>query len=150
MMGSRFVATGSQNVASPTDTVLTVVGAATTRGWVYFFGLSSSATPADNAVEWIVQRSTASGTNTAVVPAPLDLAEAVALCVAGENHTVEPTFTAATEMFDNSVNQRMTFQFNANPDGELVMPATASAGFGWQPVHASFTGLVEVTVHWFE
>ena len=149
-MPSRFAATGAQNVASPTDTVITVAGAATTRGWVYFFSLSSSATPADNAIEWIVQRSTANGTGTSVVPALLDLADAVALCVAVENQTVEPTFTAATEVFDNGVNQRMTFQWNANPDGELVMPATAAAGFGWQPVHASFTGLVETTVHWFE
>ena len=27
-------------------------------------------------------------------------------------HTVEPTYTAATEAFDNAVNQRMTLQWN--------------------------------------
>ena len=150
MMGSRYAATGAQNVASPTDTVLTLTGEVTTRGWVYFFSVSSSATPADNALEWIVQRVTTDGTATAVAGALLDLAEAAELCDASENHTVEPTYTAATEVWDNSVNQRMTFQWNANPEGELVIPATAAAGFGWQPVHASFTGLVETTVHWFE
>ena len=149
-MAKRYAATGAQNVASPTDTVITITGAATTRGWVYFFSLSSAATPADNAIEWIVQRHTAVGTATALTEAILDLADAVPLCLADENHTVEPTFTAATEVFDNAVNQRMSFQFNSNPDGELVIPATAAAGFGWQPVHASFTGLTEVTVHWFE
>ena len=149
-MASRYAGTGAQNVASPTDTVITITGAATTRGWVYFFTLSSAATPADNAIEWIVQRHTAVGTATAIDEVALDGAEAAALCLADENHTVEPTFTASREVFDNAVNQRMTFQFNANPDGELVIPATAAAGFGWQPVHASFVGLTEVTVHWFE
>lgn len=149
-MASRYAGTGAQNVASPTDTVITITGAASTRGFVFFFALSSAATPADNAIEWIVQRHTAVGTATAILEEPLDLADAIALCLADENHTVEPTFTAATEVFDNAVNQRMTLQWNANPDGELVIPATAAAGFGWQPVHASFTGLTEVTVHWYE
>lgn len=65
-------------------------------------------------------------------------------------HTVEPTYTAATEVFDNAVNQRMTLQWNANPDGEMVLPATAAAGFGWAPVHASATVITECTVHWYE
>ena len=149
-MGTRYAATGAQNVASPTDTVITITGAATTRGFVYFFALSSAATPADNAIEWIVQRHTAVGTATALLEVALDGADAAALCLADENHTVEPTFTAATEVFDNGVNQRMSLQWNANPDGEFVIPATAAAGFGWQPVHASLTGSVEVTVHWYE
>ena len=149
-MSSRYAGTAAQNVASATDTVCTLTGETTTRGWVYFFCLSSAATPADNAIEWIVQRCTAVGTATAVAGVPLDGAEAAELCDFDENHTVEPTYTAATEGFDNSVNQRMTFQFNSNPDGEFVIPATAATGWGWQPVHASFTGLVEVTVHWYE
>lgn len=149
-MGSRYAGTGAQNIASPTDTVCTLTAETTTRGWVYFFCLSSAGTPADNAIEWIVQRCTAVGTATAVAAALLDGAEAAELCDFDENHTVEPTYTAATEVFDNAVNQRMTMQFNANPDGELVLPATAATGFGWQPVHASATVTTEVTVHWFE
>ena len=149
-MAKRYAGTGAQNVASPTDTVITITGAASTRGWIYYFSLSSAATPADNAIEWIVQRHTAVGTATAILEVPLDGADGIALCLADENHTVEPTFTAATEVFDNAVNQRMTYTWNANPDGEFVIPATAAAGFGFQPVHASLTGLTEVTCHWFE
>lgn len=149
-MSSRYAGTAAQNVASATDTVCTLTAETTTRGWVYFFCVSSAATPADNTIEWIVQRVTAVGTATAVAAAPLDLAEATELCDFDENHTAEPTYTAATEVFDNAVNQRMSLQWNSNPEGELVLPATAAAGFGWQPVHASFTGLVEVSVHWFE
>mgnify|MGYP001593113074 FL=1 len=149
-MASRYAATAAQNVASATDTVCTLTAETTTRGYIYYFCVSSAATPADNTIEWIVQRVTTDGTGTAVAAALLDLAEAAELCDFTENHTVEPTYTAATEVFDNAVNQRMSLQFNSNPDGEFVLPATAAAGFGWQPVHASFTGLVEVTCHWFE
>ena len=149
-MSSRYAATGAQNIASPSDTVCTLTAETTTRGFVYYFCLSSAGTPADNAIEWIVQRCTAVGTATAVAAALLDLAEAAELCDFDENHTVEPTLTAATEVFDNAVNQRMSFQFNANPDGELVLPATAAAGFAWIPVHASATVSVEATVHWYE
>ena len=149
-MAKRYAATGAQNVANPADTAITISGAATTRGCIYFFVLSCAATPADNAIEWIVQRRLTVGTATALLEVPLDGADAAALCLADENHTVEPTYEADKEVFDDAINQRMTFQWSANPDSELVIAATASTGFGWQPVHSSFTGLVEVTVHWYE
>ena len=149
-MSSRYAATGAQNIASPSDTTCTLTGETTTRGFVYFFCFSSAGTPADNAIEWIVQRVTTDGTGTAVAAALLDLAEAAELCDFTENQTVEPTYTAATEVFDNAINQRMTLQVNCNPDGEFVIPATAAAGFGWVPVHASATVITECTVHWYE
>ncbi|OHB75584.1 MAG: hypothetical protein A2W31_00820 [Planctomycetes bacterium RBG_16_64_10] len=52
------------------------------------------------------------------------------MCSAGENHTVEPTYT--TELLRFSINQQATFRWVAAPDGELIAPATASNGIGLQ------------------
>lgn len=150
MTGQRYAATGNQNVASPADTTLGITGTAAQRLWCYFFTISSQATPADNAILWTLQRYTAAGTSTAVTPAALDSADPAAVGIAGENHTVEPTYTAATELWENAVNQRATLQYFAAPGGEFVVPATAANGIGWQPLHSSFTGLVETTCHWVE
>ena len=149
-MPSNYAGTGEQNVASATDSVATLTAESTTRAWINYFCLSSAGTPADTAIQWIVQRCTAVGTASAVVAEPLDEADAVSLCDWDINHTGEPTYTSAAEVFDNAVNQRMSFQWNANPGGEFVLPATAAAGFGFQPVHGSSTVVVEVTCHWFE
>jgi hypothetical protein len=77
-----------------------------------------------------VQRCTAAGTSTAVVPQPLDPADATTEMDAGENHTIEPTYTAAAILLQIPLNQRATFRWVAAPGGELVAPATASNGLG--------------------
>ena len=150
-MSSRYVGRGAQNVANPTDTVCTLAGRTTSRGWIYYFCLSSAATPADNAIEWIVQRfATGAGTGTSPAGVPLDDADAVAINVFTFNHLLEPTYTSAREGFDNTINMRMTYMFNSCPGGEFVVPAAADAGWGWLPVHSAFSGLVETTIHWYE
>jgi len=77
-------------------TVGSVVADGTTphRGKLYDLVMGSEATPADNAFNWIVGRVTAAGTSTAVTAIALDPADAAALADVGENHTVEPTYTA--------------------------------------------------------
>ncbi len=47
-------------------------------------------------------------------------------------------------------NQRSTQRWVAAPGGELKCPSTAANGIGVQPVHASFTGSVECTIHHIE
>ena len=150
MAGSKYAATGTQNVATPADSTLGLAATAAQRLWIHYFCLSSQGTPADNAILWTFQRFTAAGTSTAVVPIALDPADPASVGVAGENHTVEPTVTAAAELWENAVNQRATLQFFSPPGAEFVMPATAANGAVWQPLHASFTGLVETTAHWTE
>lgn len=141
---------GAQAVASPTDTVLGLTSTTAIRPRVFFISFGSSATPADNALNWLLQRYTAAGTATAVTPQALDAGDPAATATAGEDHTVEPTYTANAILLNVSVNQRATYQWNARPGAEIVLPATAANGVGLQPVHASFAGSVEATIHYLE
>ena len=92
--------------------------------------VGQTAAPADNTVQYVLQRFTAAGTNTAVVPQPLDPADAAALTVGGVNHTVEPTYTANQILLTIPMNQRATFRWVAPPGGELLTPAVSANGIG--------------------
>ena len=102
------------------------------RGKWYDLVFGSEATPADNAFQYIVQRCTAAGTSSAVTPSPLDPADAATEADSGENHTIEPTYTAGLVLLAVGLNQRATFRWVASPGGELVYPATAANGIGIQ------------------
>lgn len=140
------------NRTASTSASLGSVGAVSTtqarRGRVYDIILGAEATPADAALQWMVQRYTAAGTSTAVTPKPLDLADAVFLGQAGENHTAEPTYTAGEVMLSISLNQRASFRWVAAPGGELVYPATTANGFGLKtPVISTGTPAITATIH---
>ncbi len=149
-MSRRYSIDGSQAVASATDSVLHLESATTVRPKIYDMIFGSLATPADNALQFLLQRLTVAGTSTAVTPTPLDPADPAALAAAGENHTVEPTYTANEILGNIPLNQRATFRLPLVEKGELVLPATAANGIGVQPVHASFTGDVTCTIHFEE
>ena len=150
----KYAATGKQDVvtAAPGDTALAVFNpAALTRAKLYELIFSQGGTPADNVIQWLVRRLTAVGTEGAgVTPTPLDSDAPVAQLDAGEDHTVEPTYTAATEMLDFDLNQRATFRFVAAPGGELLIPAAANEGIGMTPISAAYAGIARVTAHWEE
>jgi hypothetical protein len=97
---------------------------------LFYLSLGSEATPADNAFLYRVRRCTTAGTSTAVTPTALDPADAATEQDAGENHTVEPTYTANSEQLVVPLHQRATFQWTAAPGREIVTPATASNGLG--------------------
>lgn len=98
-------------------------------------------TPGDTAVRYAFQRCTALGTSTGVTPQALDPADVAALAVAGQNHTVEPTYTASAILLELVFNQRSTVRWFAAPGEELVCPATASNGIGIQtPVAPALSG----------
>lgn len=137
--------------ASTTASVGSVVADATRprRSKVYDLIFGSEGTPADNAFQWVVQRCTAAGTSTSVTPQPLDPADAATETDAGENHTIEPTYTAGAVLLSISINQRATFRWVASPGGELVYPATASNGVGIKTPTSSAVA-VTATVHFLE
>lgn len=116
---------------------VTADGTRPRRGKFYDIILGSEASPADNAFRYVLQRCTAAGTSTAVTPQPLDPADAATEMDAGENHTIEPTYTSNALLLVVSVNQRATFRWVAAPGGELVFPATAANGIGVQTPTAS-------------
>lgn len=137
--------------ASTTASVGSVVADATRprRGKIYDLIFGSEGTPADNAFQWVVQRVSAAGTSTSVTPQPLDPADAATEADAGENHTIEPTYTANAVLLSISINQRATFRWVASPGGELVYPATASNGFGVKTPTSSAVAIT-ATVHFIE
>lgn len=148
---ARYVITGSQAVASPTDTCLALIAATTRRGKIYDVLVGSTATPADNALQWLLQRfTTDAGTSTSVTPEPIDFDDTAAILTAGENHTGEPTYTSGKILLDIPMNQRSTQRWVASPKGELFVPASANNGAGLQPVHGSFTGVVNAMMHFEE
>ncbi len=150
-MPNRYAATGqSVGAASPGRTCLAVEAAATKRGEIYEMLLSARGTPADNALQITFRRFTVAGTRTAVTPQALDPGDPAAILAAGENHTVEPTYTAGSELLDIGLNQRATLQWKASLGGELVTPATAANGIGITFIHASYTGSTEASAHWRE
>jgi hypothetical protein len=119
------------------------------RGEIYDLVLGSEAAPADNAFLYLVQRCSAAGTSTAVTPVPIDPADAATEADAGENHTVEPTYTANLYLLTIPLNQRATFRWIATEGGRLVYPATASNGIGIQTPTSSAVAIAG-TVHFCE
>ncbi len=140
-------------VASPTKTIISLTtGGTPYRPWIYDMWLGSSASPADNALTWFCQRTTAAGTGTTTpVPAPLDPGEAA---TPGTTVTTscsgEPTYTAAKYLFHLALNQRASHRCQFDPDAPLQMPVTANNGIGLYAVHASFTGTVDACIHFAE
>lgn len=128
-----------QRTASTTASLGSITADATRprRFRLYDLVLGSEASPADNAFLYVLQRCTAAGTSTGVTPRNLDPADATTELDAGQNHTVEPTYTAGATLLDVALNQRATFRWVASPGGELVFPATASNGMGIQTPTAS-------------
>lgn len=140
------------NRTASTTASLGTVGADATRprrGKLYDVIFGSEASPADNAFRYIIQRCTALGTSTSVTPEPIDPADAATESDAGENHTIEPTYSANKIVLAIGLNQRATFRWVAAPGGELVYPATASNGFGIQTPTSSAVAIT-ATVHYEE
>lgn len=140
-----------QRTASTTGTVGSIGAVSTTqtrRGKIYDIMFGSEATPADAALLWAARRYTAAGTSTAYTPVALDPADPAFLGQAGDNHTIEPTYTAGATLLNIPLNQRATFRWVAAPGGELVYPATTANGVGFDTdVISTGTPLVTVTVH---
>lgn len=123
-----------QDTNTAATSILGITGAATIRPKIYDLILGSDATPADNAAEYVLQRSTAAGTATAVTPQALDPLTVAATATAGEAHSAEPTYTANAILLQWAQNQRATFRWVAAPGGELVVAATAANGIGLQVI----------------
>lgn len=150
-MGDPFSANGiiTNVAASPGTTALAVLASLSRRGRIHFFAVSVGGTPVgDNILRWLIRRITVDGTGTVVVPSPLDVAAPAALLAAKQTYTAEPTFGAT--IFDEAIHMRSIYHWNATPKNELVIPATAGAGIGFTPSHASYTGTAQATAHWEE
>lgn len=146
-----YAVTGQTACDSTSDTCLNLFRGASKRIFLYDFTLGASGAPADNAILWIVQRTTGLGTEgTGSTPVPLDTADGVSVADAGQDYSAEPTYTSGKELFEQAINQRAAYRWVAAPGGQIVVPNTTDNGIGWQPSHASYAGNVEVTAHFTE
>lgn len=132
-----FLASGFHAVAA-TTTALIIGSTAAIRPRIVRYDVSTTGTPtSDQGVEYQVRRATALGTSTAYTLRASDPSdEAVTPVVtAGTNASAEPTYTAGSWLVDRAQNPRATYQWAAySPDEEIILPATAAAGVGWQCV----------------
>jgi len=149
----RYAATGRRAYAA-NKTILTIGNPGSgvlRRPRLYYVGLSSRDVPIDHSLNYDIRRCTALGTSTAVTPAPLDSNDPASVAVAGENHSVEPTYASATEFHDQAFNLKATDKWQTAPEWGIIIPATASNGLGIELLAASGgTPNIEATVHFDE
>lgn len=151
-MSDQYAATGAQDVTttSPGDTSLTVEGDTTVRGKIYDAVVGQGGAPADNVIAWLVRRATAVGTSTPVTGQPLDDAAPTVILSAGEDHTVEPTYAAGSELLDFPLNQRATFRWVVAPNGEIWVAASATDAIGFTAISTAYVLSAEASAHWTE
>lgn len=135
---AKYAVAGNKGTAS----VKAIINArsdagAPSRGRLYDYMVGSITTPADNAFDHELIRSTTAGTAAANTPSPLDPADAAAVNDASDTYTVDPTFGVV--LMRVPLNQRATYRWVAAPGGELVWPATASNGITGALATASTT-----------
>ena len=146
----KYSVNGSQTVDSSTDSVLGITGTTAVEPSIFFVGMGSETTPADNQLIWRIGRTTAAGTATAVTPQNLGPGTVAATSSAGENHTAEPTYTAGAVLFRLGLNQRAAHSIVFDPEGCLTVPATSNNGLAAYPSHASAAPDVGMVMHFRE
>ena len=139
--------TSNAGTEQPTATtyvgaILGVTGAnsAPRRVKIYDILIGTNGTPADNFMEWTVDRVTLASTATAATPLPLDTGDAAAVSTCTINSSTFGTITAKSQVFYIGVNQRASYRWVAAPGSELVSPATSSAGFQLRTRSGGYTG----------
>lgn len=132
-MGRKYAINGSLTAPNSTTAPIAVLTSTTAiRPMVYDIVVGSTATPADNAAKFQIQRATTAGTGatTTITPQALDPGDPAATATAnqGAYTTTNPTLTASAFLLQWSQNQRATFRWVAAPTSELVIPATSANG----------------------
>ena len=140
---------GNQNAAAAV-TILGHTRGASKRTFTDYVAIGSAATPADQANNLQLNRTTAAGTSTAVTPRPFDPAEGAAVAAAGESHTSEPTKTADLVLLSLSPNSRSLAQWYAKAGRPIIVPDTANNGLALVFIVATGTQLFEATIHFDE
>lgn len=130
MARSYAVVGNATNTASSTLPLITLISTTAIRPKVFSFDLGSDATPADHAAKYAIQRCTTTGTpGSSLTPSPLDPADPAATTTSGlAVFSVGPTLTSNVFLWQNALNQRASYHWQAAPTKEIVLPATSSNG----------------------
>jgi hypothetical protein len=153
-LAANYGVTGEQTAVevSPGETILSLFSPGTTHeGEIFYAAVSAGGAMSDLTQRGIFQRNTAQGTEGAgVVPAPFDADKPASILDAGEDHSVEPTYTAATELWEEDVHIRALAQIQLQPTAHWIVPATTNAGIGLVTFSATYAGSAHGTVHFLE
>lgn len=145
---------GTKQAMAATYKTLAVAKAATatlTRALVYDILMGTNGVPADNSMEFNVERQTADGTATAATPNPLDTLVRAAGTVCAVNATVEGTIAALTSsLLYIGLNQRASYRWVAAPGGELIIPAVNLSGLALRALSPAYTGTATGAMHFEE
>ncbi len=150
-MAEKFC-TRVASVASGSDKTLinlfNPAAAPTSRGRIYDLTVGSAATPDDQAADFLLNRTTAVGTEgSGLTPANLDPAGPAGAYDSGLGvFSVEPTYTASKQLLAFQLNQRATFRWVAAPGSELLLAATQNNGAGIKTVTSTSTQTYGCTV----
>lgn len=125
---------------------------ASVRCKLYDVIIGSDATPADQAGEFVINRTTAAGGGgSALAEVPLDpLTVAATVASTGGTFTAQPTDTASTELLMIGLNQRATFRWVAAPGGEFYSTASANNGLFLRSVGHTATPNINAVIMWEE
>lgn len=143
---ANYSVQGPNESGTANKTLINLISATTVRPRLYDLIVGSVATPADQAVDFLLGRTTAVGTAASnPTPAPADPADPASLATAGITHSAEPTYSGVN-LLDIRMNQRATFRWVASPGSELVAPATANNGLGFKLLSATAAAIYGATV----
>ena len=145
---------GTQTVANPTDSTLSCEApGSAARFAVYDFSTGFTlGTPTDSLLDVTCQRTTVDGVggNTPVA-APLNPDDGVASTKCEANHSTEPTYTAAFQMWGPlGLHMRATYRWVAAPGKEIQCANAAGAGVGWFAVSTAVAPLHTMSVYFTE
>jgi len=147
-MSDRFAAAMSGPVSpiAATTNVCYIKSLVTGRLHLYDWLFGHGGPADDNVISNRLLRFTAdpAGT-TGVAPSPLDLAAGSAGATCFQNSTGG---TLAAVLITIPTNQRASHRWVAAPDGELVIPNTATSGVVYHASHATLSTDMSTTFHW--
>jgi hypothetical protein len=124
---------------------------ATTRAWIYdlMWGCYGD-TPADNDINYQVNRTTGTTATLSGVPTPMDMDTVAAGSRILERPYTSLSVTAESCLLNLGANMRSTQRWVAAPGGELVLSKTNSAGILFSAVTDSGNLQVEAVMHFWE
>lgn len=149
-MGRQYFSTGSAALlTSPGITIGELVGN-TERAWVKRLDLDSTDSPADQWFRVKVLRATGLGTAGFGNVNPLNPTDPAAALFYEVTFTIEPTYTANSELLDLAFNMKCVFTWKARPGGEFVRPGTVNAGIGVRGTAQNNSVVLAAAMTWEE
>ena len=148
---SKYSVSATGVTGADPQTIINLFSAGNARGYIYDVLIGSGVTPADQAANIDMVRTTAVGTEASgFTPTKQDPNSKASDCDAGIAPTGEPTETANSALLRFACNQRAGYRWVARPGSELIIPATANNGISLvRRVSTSDFGM-DATILFFE